>query len=222
MATEKELGGDVNAVDSILKSVKLPYFHRELSTEDSAILGSSAPQPIAPALAAVASSSASSSSSSSSSAWNAAQSWEEKNITSAAIGKLSTLFEASFDVVPLSLPFVSYSIIEATGIKGSANIVNSRGKIRYLYDLSFELKFELTQSAADGGSGSGTSFLGSLQVDDLTNDLAPSDYEVQVKSWDGARPQGQTMKAALSALISPSFRSALKSKITAFEEEIRK
>ena len=118
------------------KAKKLPYFHRTLSAEDTALIGDIAPKRIDSVDECVDGRRISNSS-----AWNSAGTWEERNCT-----------EWSKETIKKRLSGISCSndkydcvIEECTSVEGHASIASVRGKPRFLFEFEeIKLKFEVT------------------------------------------------------------------------------
>lgn len=218
---------------------KTSYFNRELSAEDRRLLeANSGPRPIStPSPSALSTSStattpnaAPSSSSSSSpqpitsasvsaSAWNAAGTFEEKDVSSWAQGRVRALLLAvtcESGKSGVKLPGSSSSgsgscsvRITSCTVSGDCTVASSRGKTRYLYDLSAEMQWELTLDAFKA--------VGGLTVSDISADLG---YEMVVT---GSRPHASASAAVDSYVRSATrgLQPAVRAALDAFLVEIK-
>jgi len=104
------------------------------------------------------------------SVWNAAGTWEDKDVTSLA---LST-FKQQLEELPL--PSIDaagggISVEKFEKVEGDASKPVIRGKMRHIFDLSFEVKFVFKWMDAGGQQKAS----GSLSVSDFTNDAFVED-----------------------------------------------
>lgn len=183
------------------KPVKLPYFHRELSPEDKALIGDITPKPVStPSDEASSKKEGSSVKITEGSAWNAANTWEERDTTTWAKNKLSEVFNA-----PASAGNkVKISKIEK--IEGNSSVTHVRGRARFLYEWSFTLECEIT--------GLLGSFKATANVADVINDQL-NDLEIEMK-WKNPRPtllDGRTLQNTL--------KEEIINRVHRFEEEYK-
>lgn len=182
---------------------KLPYFHRELSPEDAALVGDTRPKPVvipnffsgAPAAG-------------SGSAWNAAGSWEERDCTDKCTDLLDGIFDGDYPELESEL-----NILSCQEVKGTASLVFSKGKPRFLYAFTVRLKAEVT--ATDGKA-----YTVMLILDDVQNDQPPEDYDISIE-WASGSPHGSALPTAKAAILSRKTRLALRAKLALFEEAYR-
>jgi hypothetical protein len=130
------------------------------------------------------------------SAWNAAGTWEEKDVTAHAHKTLKARLDAlpSVDVAGGSL-----AIVDIADLEGDASKPIIRGIQRHMFDLSFKVKFVFKWM----GSGGQKSAEGHIQVSDFTdNTFAPSALSAPVlqlsfrgESLDA--PRRQAVEAAV-------------------------
>jgi activator of HSP90 ATPase len=192
------------AKDDKPKAVKLPYFHRTLSPEETALIGDTSPKPITENAA-----DASSVKIAAGSAWNSAQTWEERDCTKWAMEKLPQLFSESEDLPKSGLYTVT--IKDLSNAQGSAQIAHVRGKARFIYELSFDLKFSVV--AGD------KKYKGKVSVADVINDQL-DDIELSV-TWDKS-PPGAELAAVRNAVISgTALRKMIRAKMATFEQDFR-
>lgn len=198
------------------KNVKLPYFHRVLSAEESALLGDISPKPICPTAAA----DEATTSVSTSAKWNAANTWEERDVTEKAKEVLRASFEESFGLSDPALAAAkgySLSIDTLENISGNANITHVRGKPRFFYDWTFDLIVDVSMISADTSK----SYSCKLSVDDVVNDQL-DDIELAI-NWTGVRPPNDQL-AIIKELLTgkKTMKHTLKLKLQQFETELQK
>ncbi len=191
------------------KKLKLPYFHRTLSEDETKIIGDITPKridPETPTSSSSSSSSSTSSSISSGSAWNSANTWEERDYTPWAKDQIKALFSGFEDV---STDVFQVSFTDIDNVLGHANVTHSRGKPRYLYSFSFDLKlnFEVISSSQ--------SFSVKVSVDDVISDVL-EDIEIALE-WSAGRPNAKDLSAANAFFTGKVFRQAIISKMKEFE-----
>ena len=191
---------------------KLPYFHRELDAQDKALLArNNVPQVISSSDAVDADNKLNTAS-----AWNAAQSWEERNAT-------KQCEETLMSIMDLPASFADFGDKSGTGlvitacedVTGTANVTHSRGKVRRFYEFNVTLKFEVTVD--------GTTYQGKINCLDLANDQDEDDYSV-LHEWTGStgRPPaasgGDKIRRALDGM---AFKEALYKQMMLFEERYK-
>jgi len=182
---------------------KLPYFHRELSKEELALLGDQAPKPINTA----AQNNSFSGPPTSGSAWNAAGSWEEKDTSK----QCKELFESLLDG-EWGLDAIGVNVLSCQSLEGDASLVHSKGKARYLYSYEVKLKSEITVEDKV--------YEFTLLVHDLTNDQDLEDYDLEV-AWTSKSPPGPLLAKAKKQLLSKDTKQALRKKVEEFEAGFR-
>ena len=185
--------------------VKLPYFHRTLSAEDSTIIGDIRPKLIDPTTVE--------SSNHQGSAWNSAGSWEEKDITVKAKKMVTKKLTG---IPPLVQEEYEITCEEVSELVGHASIVSSRGKPRYLFEFeSIKIKFEAYNSS------SSSSYNGDISLVDVTNDqIEEEDIEMNVK-WGGSSSPGAELKKLKNLLVQGGLRRVIVAKLAEFESEFR-
>lgn len=187
------------------KNVKLPYFHRTLSPEDSALIGDITPKPIA------LSSETASGKISDGSAWNSAKTWEERDCSQWAREKLKkTLSEKISPVM-----FGSYTLTFSswTDVIGDAQITHIRGKARFLFEMSFTGNFSLKNHSID------KIYEGKLAIVDVINDQL-DDMELSITSWSpGKSPPTADLKEIKSFLTGSNVKKALKAAVDIFSTQ---
>lgn len=131
------------------------------------------------------------------SAWNAAGTWEEKDTSD---WSKRTLKE---QLLKTGTVDAAGGVLEVSGIEavdGDSSIGAIRGKVRYIFDLSFKVKFTFKRMGSSGQESSE----GSIKVADFTNDAfsGDSDPVVEVSFNDRALDAGR--KAALQEALGTS------------------
>jgi len=157
-ASANSASASIDSAAEAPEPVKLPYFHRELSSEDQALLSKNVPRKIEISADGTISSSdtikntvvhiETDSKLSTASAWNAAQCWEERNSTETCIELLAKALKtpgvmmANTEIKDtLGIRFIN---INKDDIEGAASITHSRGKARFMYEMTFIAQFEIT------------------------------------------------------------------------------
>ena len=198
------------------KAVKLPYFHRQLSAEELALIGNISPTPIECATAAE--EAVLPSNMSSSAKWNVAQTWEERDVTAKAKDVLRATFDQSFGLSDATLATAkgySVNIDSLENISGSANITHVRGKPRYFYDWSFDLIVDISSTDAS------KTYTCKLTAEDVVNDQL-DDIELTI-NWTGVRPPNDQLAVVKDLLTGKkTMKHTLKTKMQLFEAELQK
>ena len=191
------------------KAVKLPYFHRTLSPEDTALIGDIRPKPITPANEAA----SSSGKLTEGSAWNKANTWEEKECSSWAKEKIISIFSSQIEIDSSKHPFTSIILKKIEKLDGHANVTHSRGKARFIYEYSFNLKIKVTRKEK--------TWEGTVSIADVINDQL-DDLELEF-SWDEPKPSGSEFSELKSALISSKLvKKEIQGKLRVFDEEFKR
>ena len=156
---------------------KTSFFNNELTKEQKELIGDITPKPIAatncPPPAPLASDSTPTKSAS---VWNSAGTWEEKDTSEWCQGRLKDILKGTVADEDCSSLVVKVS--ELKDVNGDASVVVSRGKKRYIFDLSCNLKFEVWDSDDDTVLGKG-----SLSLPDISSTAASDgDWELLL-SW---------------------------------------
>jgi len=185
---------------------KTTYFHMDIDPEQKAKLAAeNKPKAITSPVEAPAANSKEGS------VWNAAGTFEERDMTKWAQDKIrelvrgvSTVFEGSGD---------SSGIVEATNVSdfdGVASVSFIRGSRRYPFDFTFNVDW--TASISEG------EFSGRLFFSQFTSD--DEDFEAEVK-WENRDKAGKNAKALFDH-IKKDFRTEVDGKLRKFIEEFRK
>lgn len=210
----KERTGDADDEDTSMRGYKktadgrtTSYFHTEISEEAKRLIseqGFGKPQKLdAPAEEAAVEGKGS--------AWNRAGTYEEKGMMKWVQDQLNArLKDISFDV-----PTVAGSSIRTTGVedvKGEANISSSRGKRRFLLDVTCKVLFEVQVEA---GRGSGKFVISDFNADEepeVSVEVSPDTPPAAREVLDAfAKPAGQGLQ--------PLVRSALASFVTDYKQQ---
>jgi Activator of Hsp90 ATPase, N-terminal len=191
----------------ILKDgTKTTFFHREIDPEAKAKLAAqNRPKAVTSTNAPVAVNNKEGS------VWNAAGTFEEKDMTKWAIDKIKELVKGCSTV--FQGPGDSDGIVECTNVTdfdGVASVSFIRGSRRYPFDFTFHV--EWTASISEG------EFSGKLFFSQFTSD--DDNHEAEVK-WENREKAGVAAKP-LFEHIKKDFRSEVESKLNKFIEEFRK
>jgi len=104
------------------------------------------------------------------SVWNAAGTWEDKDVTSLAISTLGEHLRRPA-LPDIDVAGGSISVEEVEKVEGDASKPVIRGKKRHIFDLSFKVKFAFKFMDSTGQKKAS----GSLSVSDFTNDAFVED-----------------------------------------------
>ncbi len=141
---------------------KTTYFNNVLSEDAKRLIGDIAPKKIEVVPAADAGPPAQSAGAVAGSAWNSAGTFEEKNMTEWAKGRLHELLvDVSFPI-PNVGGGAAFAVKKVKDLDGDAAVTFVRGKKKYLFDFVFTLEWE---AILDCGLAKGT-----LQYPDVTPD----------------------------------------------------
>ncbi len=161
-------GSDLRGYKKLNDGRKTSYFHRELSEQEKQIIGDCSPRPISagsqPTDFAPRQIQVDSNASSSSSAWNAAGTFEEKNIIEWSKSTLSEILKSlevrteSSEASPIVV-----SVTKVNSVSGESVVTFSRGKKKYIYDLTAELTWQLRCGSI---SLEGTCYLSDVTADE--------------------------------------------------------
>ena len=191
----------------IPKPVKLPYFHRTLSEQDSKLIGDIAPKKIEP----TSSESCSGGKDVTGSAWNSAKTWEERDCTPWAKETIEEMFVEDYEIT--EEPFIiTFSRVDS--ISGHASKTFVRGKPRYMYDFSFELAFDVDTIDTPGSKA----YSGTIKVSDAANDQL-DDIELAV-TWK-VEPPGPSKSKLNKTLTGKPARQLIRSRLEDFEKTFR-
>lgn len=223
---EDDSSSDFAGQNKPSSSVKLPYFHRVLSKEDTELIGDITPKLIgssndkAAATCIVSAAVTASGSSSNGSAWNAANTWEEKDCTQWAKDKLTSLIVTDESIgLPSTVPY-NIKVRKVSDIQGHAQIAHVRGKARYIYEFSLDLSFTISSTDVNKKD----KYKATVSVTDIINDLL-DDIDITSLRWGDSKsaPTGAELAAARSAILNPStVKAYIIGKVNSFEQEFRK
>ena len=191
--------------DTNVKPVKLPYFHRVLSDEDTKILGDNTPKRINEGDNQISTGKLSESSS-----WNGAGTWESRNCTDFLQKTLPPLL-APFEITDNNNNNVK--IESCSDIEGTSEVVHTRGKVKYIYDATMDLKFIVTLPSID------KTYKGSLKLESvMPGDLDSIDLNI---TWNGGSPSGATMSVVNGIVMGNQMREELEKRIMQYEEAMK-
>jgi hypothetical protein len=193
---EESTQSNVNNNEGGAKPVKLPYFHRTLSQEETALIGDIRPKPISSAEAQPIKVETKKTESS---AWNAANTWEERDCTSWGKKKVT-------DVFLNNLNSKKVNVTKIEKVEGNSSITHVRGRARYMYEWSFSLDVEV--------KGVMGTFKGTSVVSDVINDQL-DDLEIEMK-WTGTRPTVIDGKS-----LQKTLKEEIIERMKVYEEEFR-
>lgn len=173
---------------------KTTFFNHELDDSTKQLIGDIAPKRVndpsiveaAPTLAGA-------------SAWNAAGTWEERNLTTVANNKLRDLvstFESTF--VELKLCAKVEKAIET--LEGDAQVTMMRGKKKLIYDYTLTFPMSLYGMVDDTESASSNDSIMEIQVNivDITADM---EHEIQLKLVTGASSMFQAIRPSITQAV---------------------
>ncbi len=143
------------------------YFHRDLDDEAKKLIGDNTPKRIG--VSSNDSAPRPISTQGSGSAWNSAGTWEDKDKTKWAKARLKELL---LDVKIENGEASSCVVKKVEKLEGDASIISARGKVRYVYDFSFEVHFEMVFNK---GSDEEKKLKSTLKYADICNDLDEGD-----------------------------------------------
>jgi hypothetical protein len=217
-----------NIMDGDAQKPKLPYFHRTLSTEDSKLIGditpkciSSSPQPIPTPVGG-----------SGKSAWNNANTWEEKDYSSWALGSMKQTISSKKPSITHVSNGINYNLSvgdvsrsskvskKVVTVNGNANVTHIRGTARFMYEINIEnVPFSL--------SAGSLVFDGLVNVSDVINDQF-DDIEIAIVEMkpcgtipDNINKASQECKGLLTKGKDALLKKALKEYVSQFENEFQ-
>ena len=140
------------------------------------------------------------------SAWNAAQCWEERDYTSQSTLLLRNILSLG--------PFeaVEFTVLECAEVSGSASLVYSKGKARFLYSHTLKIRIEFALEGKVWGAF--------IVVDDLSNDQPAEDFDLSLE-WVRGSPPGAQLQQAKGLVLGKAARAALRAKVVSFEGAFR-
>jgi hypothetical protein len=204
--------------ETVVPVKKLPYFHRVLSTTDTELIGSIAPKKIDPIVTDNIVKEIPSGSIHASSAWNAAQTWEERNFSKWAEDRIPDILVDDFEITTGTGTFQTIlNVNKVDNIKGHASIAHVRGKARYIYEYSVDFGFDVKQY--DLTTSSKITYSGKLAVDDICNDMDYDDINL-ILTWTKSPPSAVLSKIR-SVVLGKDMKKKIKEKMNIFEAEFR-
>jgi tetratricopeptide (TPR) repeat protein len=201
--------GNVRGYKKLADGRVTTFFNNELSEEAKRLIGDIAPKKVVdPNKVQIKSVEGGS-------AWNQGNTFEEKDMTAWAKGRLEALLTGVSS--PTSPSDNSGDVVtggELSGLTGDASIAVVRGAKRYIFDFSFSLKCSL-QSPLSGEAP----VEGELRFLDVSSDAGADEYDVEAAvPTRYASARGKALHAALASAGSP-FRRAVAARLAAFVAE---
>lgn len=175
--------------------MNLPYFHRQLSAEETALIGDITPKRIETNPATP----VETRSVTEGSAWNSAQTWEERDLTTWGKQKVRDILDASTDDV---------TITSVSKLDGTANITHIRGRARFMFEWTLTCDWT---TMIDGKP-----YNGSAEVIEATNDQLEDlldEMTVNVKS--------KTPTSSVKSQVVDKVKRAIVVRLQTFEREFR-
>ncbi|OWZ20396.1 Heat shock protein90 [Phytophthora megakarya] len=199
---DAEVVGNVRGYKKLADGRVTTFFNNELTEEAKQLIGDIAPKKVQDAdkvqIKSV----------DGGSAWNQGNTFEEKDMTSWAKGKLEKI--VSGVSAPLGTGEGVVTSLEVSNLEGDASIAVVRGAKRYIFDFTFTLACTLKQ-----GDNVVT---GELKFLDLSSDCG-GDYDVEAVVPSRYQSEGgKALHAALNSSSSP-FRKALAAQLATFVQE---
>lgn len=183
------------------------YFTREISDNEKKLIGNIAPQKLDASNDTGPKPIAASNNGKTQSAWNAAQTWEERDTTDWCTSALEKRLN---ETTAIMQPF-SATITKVKLPSGHASFVLSSGKKRYVFDYTAELEFKV-HDEDDEKVASGT-----LNLIDMCSATARSgEYEVELK-WKKS-PKGEHA-GKVTSLCKDDLIQAAKASVMNFVED---
>ena len=184
---------------------KTTYFHREIDPEEKARLAqTNKPKAItSPASLPVANSKEGS-------AWNAAGTFEEKDMTKWATDKIKELVKGISTVVEIGDDSGIVEVTSVSEVDGMASVSIIRGTRRYPFDFTFNVNWTATISEGE--------FSGKLFYSQFTSD--DDDFDAEVK-WENREKAGKSAQVLLNHL-KKDLRKEVDEKLRKFVEEFKK
>merc|ERR1712146_154061 len=208
-STTKSNGSDnseLRGYKTLADGRKTTYFNRELTEADKALIGDIAPKKIE-------ANSNSKEGPQTGSAWNYAGTFEDKNKTDWAKGKLKGYLKGS----SFNIPVGNGLIVDVTKVKdfgGDASVIVSRGKTKYLFDFSFTLEWKI-RGLDNGAEASGT-----LKYPDVTPDCdEDEDYETILEVDKNSPPDVKPLIDNFIKRSTDGIHKAIRAKIESFKAE---
>lgn len=222
---EDEVKRDVSS-DNQAKSVKLPYFHRQLSAEDNALIGDITPKLISnnPNISSMTCEEQKITNTNSGSAWNSANTWEERDMSEWAKDNLITLF-ADNEILPSINQYI-ISTKKPTKIEGHAQIAHVRGKARYIYEFSFDIACTINKQSSTSPSSVSSDdkqkYKANISIHDIINDQL-DDLEISI-NWSDQKytpPNSEITAVRNTILNNKTLKTFIISKMKSFENLFR-
>jgi len=194
---------------------KTTYFNNTLSEEAKRLIGDIAPKKIE----VLAEGGGGGGEGTAGSAWNYAGTFEERNMTEWATGRLQELL--SEVRVPIPREGVgagveeggAFEVKKVTGLEGDASVTFVRGKKKYLFDFVFTLEWEA--GLAGGGKAKGT-----LKYPDVTPDN-DDEYDTLLEVDQLTPPEARPLINAYVKSSSAGLQQVVREKLQHFMEDYK-
>ena len=188
---------------------KTTFFNNDLDDEAKALIGDIRPQKIDDAKAEEVAAGAAGKIAGSSS-WNAAGTWESRNMTEWGRQRLTELLlEATFEL-PNDLGTVT--VAKVKDLTGDADITMMRQKKKWLFDWAFTLEWRI-EELKDAGPCKGT-----LKYPDVTPDC-DGEYEAQYEVDRSTPPKARAVLETFVRSASQGIQPAVSAQIQKFIDE---
>ena len=194
---------------------KTTYFNNELSEDAKRLIGDIAPKKIeVPATTTEAASAgaaaAGEGATTTGSAWNYAGTFEERNMTEWAKGKLQELLSS----VRYTLPKLGseLEVVKVKDLEGDASVTFVRGKKKYLFDFVFTLEWEM---GLDCGKAKG-----SLKYPDVTPDN-DDEYDTLLEVDQLTPPEARPLINMYVKSSSEGLQQVVREKLQEFMKEFQ-
>ncbi|GMF32288.1 unnamed protein product [Phytophthora fragariaefolia] len=199
---DADIGGHIRGYKKLADGRVTTFFNNELTEEAKQLIGDIAPKKVEdPNRVQIKSVDGGS-------AWNQGNTFEEKDMTAWAKGKLEKV--VSGVSAPLGSGEGIVTSLEVSNLDGDASIAVVRGAKRYIFDFTFTLACTLKQRDS--------SVAGELKFLDLSSDCG-GDYDVEAVVPSRYQSEGgKALHVALNSSSSP-FRQAIAAQLAKFVEE---
>merc|ERR1712137_492889 len=209
-STTKSNGSDsseLRGYKTLADGRKTTYFNRELTEADKALIGDIAPKKIET------NSSSSKEGPQAGSAWNYAGTFEDKNKTDWAKGKLKGYLKGSSFNIPVGNG-LTVDVTKVKDFSGDASVIVSRGKTKYLFDFSFSLEWKI-RGLDNGAEASGT-----LKYPDVTPDCdEDEDYDTILEVDKNTPPEVKPLIDSFIKTSSDGIQKVIRAQIESFKVE---
>ena len=198
------------------------YFTRELSYAEKSLIGDTAPKKIDVTPQQQQQQHPTTTSSiptSSQSAWNAAQTWEERDTTDWCSASLQTHLENT--VISNSLSDYHTKITKVDSITGHSSYALTSGRKRYIFDFSATVEFTISSSSSttndDTSIGTTEEIMasGSFILPDISSGVDDHHYEIEIK-WDIRPKQAEVQDVVCRREFLDCLRGSVKAFVLDF------